>query len=177
MANTREMRLRIRSIKNIAQVTRALQAVSASNVRKAMAGNAATPARTHPKPGRCSLTLPGSRAGSSFTRYWSERQNIRSILVVLVTGDRGLAGSYTYQYYAFYASSSSIHRLCPVRYVAVGRKGRDLLYRRRKTILAEFSNLPPAPTFADVSAIGRVAVDEFLAGNADEVYLIYTELY
>ncbi len=49
----------------------------------------------------------------------------------------------------------------PVKYIAVGRKGRDLLLRRRKDLIAEFSNLPAAPAFADVSAIGRLAVDEF----------------
>jgi len=49
-----------------------------------------------------------------------------------------------------------------------------LMIRRRKEILAEFSNLPAAPSFADVSAIGRLAVDEFLSGRVDEVYLVYT---
>jgi F-type H+-transporting ATPase subunit gamma len=62
----------------------------------------------------------------------------------------------------------------PVRYITVGRKGRDLMIRRRQHVMAEFSNLPAAPSFADVSAIGRLAVDEFLAGKADEVYLVYT---
>jgi len=61
-----------------------------------------------------------------------------------------------------------------VRYITVGRKGRDLMARRRKEILAEFSNLPAAPGFADVSAIGRLAVEEFLSGRSDEVYLVYT---
>jgi F-type H+-transporting ATPase subunit gamma len=62
----------------------------------------------------------------------------------------------------------------PVRYITVGRKGRDLMARRGKDILAEFSNLPAAPSFADVSAIGRLAVEEFLNESCDEVYLVYT---
>ncbi len=49
------------------------------------------------------------------------------------------------------------------------------MMRRRQNILAEFSNLPAAPSFVDVSAIGQVAVEEFLLGNADEVYLVYTD--
>jgi F-type H+-transporting ATPase subunit gamma len=49
------------------------------------------------------------------------------------------------------------------------------MIRRRAAILAEFSNLPPDPSFSDVSAIGRLAVDEYLAGKADEVYLVYTD--
>jgi F-type H+-transporting ATPase subunit gamma len=63
----------------------------------------------------------------------------------------------------------------PVKYITVGRKGRDMLIRRGGNIMAEFSDLPAAPTFADVSAIGRMAVDDFLSEQIDEVYLVYTE--
>jgi F-type H+-transporting ATPase subunit gamma len=62
-----------------------------------------------------------------------------------------------------------------LNYIAVGRKGRDLLIRRRKLVIADFSGLPAAPTFADVSAIGRLAVDEFQKEKTDEVYLVYTK--
>jgi F-type H+-transporting ATPase subunit gamma len=63
----------------------------------------------------------------------------------------------------------------PVSFVAVGRKGRDLLLRRRQKLVAEFINLPGNPSFADVSAIGNLAVDEYLSGRADQVYLAYTD--
>jgi F-type H+-transporting ATPase subunit gamma len=63
----------------------------------------------------------------------------------------------------------------PVQYISVGRKGRDILLRLGKHVLAEFSNLPAAPTFADVSSIGRLVVDDFLSGKIDEVYLVYTD--
>jgi F-type H+-transporting ATPase subunit gamma len=57
----------------------------------------------------------------------------------------------------------------------VGRKVRDLLVRRRMKVVAEFSHLPPSPLFADVSAIGRLAVEEYLSGQVDEVFLVYTD--
>jgi F-type H+-transporting ATPase subunit gamma len=63
----------------------------------------------------------------------------------------------------------------PVKYVVVGRKGRDMLVRRGHDILAEFSDLPAAPTFSDVSAIGRLAVQEYLEDRVDQVFLIYTD--
>lgn len=65
----------------------------------------------------------------------------------------------------------------PVRYIAVGRKGRDLLLRRRIDVMAEFSDLPSPPSFLDVSAIGHLAVEEFLSGNVDQVYLSYTDFH
>jgi F-type H+-transporting ATPase subunit gamma len=49
------------------------------------------------------------------------------------------------------------------------------MLRRRQVIIGEFSNLPAAPSFMDVSSIGRLAVNEFLGGKADEVYLVYTD--
>ncbi|MEK6255951.1 MAG: F0F1 ATP synthase subunit gamma, partial [Chloroflexota bacterium] len=60
-------------------------------------------------------------------------------------------------------------------YISVGRKGTELLYRMGKDILADFGDLPAEPVYTDVSAIGRMAVDEYLEGNADEVHLAYTD--
>jgi len=62
----------------------------------------------------------------------------------------------------------------PVSYVLVGRKGRDLVSRMRVDIRAEFAGLPAEPKFSDVSAIGRLLVDEYLQGRADQVYVVYT---
>jgi F-type H+-transporting ATPase subunit gamma len=92
----------------------------------------------------------------------------------VITGDRGLAGAYNTNVLRFAAQHFDGLRI-PVRYIAVGRKGRDLLIRRRKALLADFSNLPAAPTFADVSAVGHLAVSEFEKGDADQVFVVYTD--
>lgn len=173
MASAREMRLRIRSIKNISQVTRALQAVSASKVRKAIAAlNGTRPYAT--KAWQVLLHIAGQPGHSSLHPLLQDRPQVRSTLVVVVSGDRGLAGAYNTNLIRFVTRSFG-KASTPVRFIAVGRKGRDLLLRRGQTVIADFSHLPPAPSFADVSAIGRLAVDEFVAGNADEVYLVYTD--
>jgi F-type H+-transporting ATPase subunit gamma len=102
------------------------------------------------------------------------RPEVNNVLVVLLTGDRGLAGAYNTNIVRFATRKFDDYPV-PVRYITVGRKGRDLMLRRGKDIVAEFSNLPAAPSFSDVSPIGRIAVDEFLSGQADEVYLVYTD--
>jgi F-type H+-transporting ATPase subunit gamma len=102
------------------------------------------------------------------------RPEVKNVLVVLLTGDRGLAGAFNTNIVRFTAQRFDNYPV-PVRYVTVGRKGRDLLIRRGKDVVAEFSNLPAAPMFSDVSAIGRIAVDEFMSGVCDEVYLVYTD--
>jgi F-type H+-transporting ATPase subunit gamma len=172
MASAREMRMRIRSVKNISQVTRALEAVSASKVRKAVAAVTAT--RAYATKAWQVLTHIARQPGKAMLHpLLARRPEIHNVLVVVISGDRGLAGAYNTNIIRFVTQRFG-HFEVPVRYIAVGRKGRDLLLRRRKQVIAEFTNLPAAPSFADVSAIGRVAVEEFLKSEVDEVYLVYT---
>ncbi|MBL8102047.1 MAG: ATP synthase F1 subunit gamma [Anaerolineales bacterium] len=173
MASAREMRLRIKSVKNISQVTRALETVSASKVRKAI--NAVTATRSYATKAWQVLKHVAEQPGrDSLHPLLANRKSVNNTLVVVITGDRGLAGAYNSNVIRFTAQRFDPNT-APVKYIAVGRKGRDLLIRRRKQVIADFSNLPAAPTFMDVSAIGRLAVDEFLKGNVDEVYLVYTD--
>src|SRR5512140_3714504 len=173
MASAREMRLRIKSVKNISQVTRALEAVSAAKVRKAV--QAVTATRAYASKAWQVLTHVAEQPGrESLHPLLTVRPNPKSALVIVVTGDRGLAGAYNTNVIRYISHQFDHYRL-PVRYIAVGRKGCDLLIRRRKPLVADFSNLPAAPSFADVSAIGRLAVEEFEKGDADEVFLVYTD--
>ena len=173
MASAREMRLRIKSVKNISQVTRALETVSASKVRKAV--NAVTATRSYATKAWQILKHVAEQPGRDTLHPLLARHGeVKSTLAVVITGDRGLAGAYNSNVIRFTAQRFDPNPV-PVKYIAVGRKGRDLLIRRRKSVIADFSNLPAAPTFMDVSAIGRLAVDEYMKGNVDEVYLVYTD--
>lgn len=173
MPNAREVQLRIRSIKSIAQVTRALQAVSASKVRKSMQAMLNTrPYAT--KAWQVLTHIAGQPGRGTLHPLLTEREEVKNKLVVLLSGDRGLAGAYNTNIVRFVLERFS-HSDVPVSYITVGRKGRDLMVRRGQKVIAEFSNLPAAPSFTDVSAIGRMAVDEFLNGSMDEVYLVYTD--
>jgi len=173
MASAREMRLRIKSVKNISQVTRALEAVSAAKVRKAV--QAVTATRSYATKAWQVLTHIAAQPGrQSLHPLLTERLHPKSALAIVITSDRGLAGAYNTNIIRFIVQHFDKYRL-PVRYIAVGRKGRDLLIRRHKAVIADFSGLPAAPTFADVSAIGRLAVDEFQRGETDEVFLVYTK--
>jgi F-type H+-transporting ATPase subunit gamma len=175
MASAREMRLRIRSVKNISQVTRALEAVSASKVRRAV--KAVMDTRPYATKAWQVLTHVAAQPGrDQLHPLLTERTVVKNALVVVITGDRGLAGAYNSNVIRFIAQSFDNYRV-PVKYIAIGRKGRDLLFRRRKQVMADFSNLPAAPSFADVSAIGRLAVDSYLNGEVDEVFLVYTNFY
>lgn len=173
MTTAREVRLRIRSVKNIAQVTRALQAVSASKVRKAV--DALMHTRPYARKAWQVLThIAGQPGKENLHPLLISRPKVNNVLVIMLSGDRGLAGAYNTNIVRF-TMERFLEYPVPIRYIPVGRKGREMLVRRRVDFLAEFSDLPAAPSFADVSAIGRIAVDEFLEGRMDEVYLVYTD--
>ncbi len=173
MASHREMRLHIRSVKNIAQVTRASEAVSASKVKRAIAAVQET--KAYADKAWMLLTHLAEQPGhASMHPLLADREEKNRVLVVAISSDRGLVGPYNINIIRHVLEEFAAAPY-EVRYAAVGRKGRDLLMRRQKNVMAEFSNLPTSPTFADVSAIGRLAIDEFLAGEVDEVYVAYTE--
>jgi F-type H+-transporting ATPase subunit gamma len=173
MASAREMRLRIRSVENIAQVTRALQAVSASRVRKAEA----RVKQTRPyadKAWQVLRHLSIQPAKEDVHPFLQTREPVKNVIAVVITGDRGLAGAYNTNVLR-YTLENFRKSAVPVKYVVIGRRGRDILIRRRVDILAEFSDLSTEPTFAEVSAIGRLVMDEYQAGRADQVFLVYTD--
>ncbi len=173
MASAREMRLRIRSVKNISQVTRALEAVSAAKVRKSI--QAVNMTRAYASKAWQLLRHVASQPGSqSLHPLLVDRPNPKAALVIVISGDRGLAGAYNTNVIRYAFQHFEPYKV-PVQYIAIGRKGRDLLVRRGKPVVAEFTNLPAAPRFLDVSAIGRLAVEEYMKGAADEVHIVYTD--
>jgi F-type H+-transporting ATPase subunit gamma len=174
MTTEREIRRRIRSVKNIAQITRALEAVSASRVRRAQAQVLATRpyaerswrVLTH----LASQTTQEARAHPMMTR----REEIGNVGVVLLTSDRGLCGAFNLNMVRL-AMDFIENRGKPVKLVTVGSKGRDLMWRAGYNIVAEFSGLPASPSTLDIAPIARTVIDDFLSGAVDEVFLAYTD--
>ncbi len=175
MTSPREMRLRIRSVRNISQVTRALETVSASKVRKAVQAVQATTPYAE-KAWKVLVHLARQPGHTSLHPLLTEREQIRRILVVMISGDRGLAGAYNVNILR-HTLQNCLDFTSPISFVVVGRKGRDLLWRRKLNILAEFSNLPSPSSFADVAAIGTLVVNGFINEDFDQVYLAYTEFF
>lgn len=173
MATAREIRRRIRSVKNIRQITRALEAVSASKVRRAQEAVQGT--RPYASKARQLLADVAALAGGE-TRHplLTRRDTINSACVLLITSDRGLCGAFNTNV-SREAFDFAREYGRPVSYVTIGRKGRDFLYRRGGKIVAEFANLPARPSLLDTTAATRTLIQDFLDGRCDEVYMAYTE--
>lgn len=169
MPSERELRRRVRSVKNIQQVTRAMQLVAASRMRRAQQSVLAS--RPFETKLREVLNDLAPYADAEISPLL-QRREVKRVLVVLVTSDRGLVGSLNVnlirQTLRFAGQQPA------ASFLAVGRKGVSAVRRLRLPLVAEFTSLGDKPTTADTNVIARVAVEEFTKGNVDEVYLAFT---
>jgi F-type H+-transporting ATPase subunit gamma len=189
MAADREIKRRIRSVKNIAKVTRAMEAVSASKMRRAQAQVEAT----RPYAGKAweVLTfLARLRQSQADLQPLLQDREIKTICLVLITADRGLAGglnsaiiNHAWRHIQQWEDEGK-----QVSLVTVGRKGRDWMARFGVPMRATFINVGDRPTseflvgakqasgadINSVSPIARVVIDDFANGDCDAVYLAYT---
>ena len=172
MANAREMRLRIRSVGNIAQVTRALEAVSASKVRKAQASVEAS--RDYARRVASVLGRIGAYSQGSTHPLLVPRDKVENIAILLISSDRGLAGPYNMNVTRA-ALEFAQEKSQQTRWVTLGQKGRDLAYVRGANIVGDFSSFKSSPSFSDVTPIARVLIDDYLDSVVDEVYVAYTD--
>jgi len=173
MATLREVKNRIRSVKNIAQITRALEAVSASRVRRAQARVLASRAYAE-KAWEILINIQAASQGTPLHPLLTSREEVNKVMVVLITSDRGLAGAYNSN--VIRVAQRFAQRLGkPVDYVTVGRKGRDSMARVGANVVAAFDDMPAEPRIADISAIARIAMDAYLSGEVDEVLIAYTD--
>jgi len=173
---TREIRRRIKSVKNIAQVTKAMEAVSAAKMRKAQQQVLATRPYSHQAREVLGYIARLSSTENELNPLIHPRP-VKRVGIMLVTADRGLAGGF----------NANIIRRCAqlmrekrkegadVSVVAVGKKGREWLLRYDPVVRAEFVGISDNPTSYDVAPIVRVLIDDFLSGYTDEVYMVYTD--
>jgi len=174
MATERELNKRIKSVKNISQVTSALAAVSASKASRAQRQAEAT--RHYARKAFAIIQNLAAQPGASATTHplMTARANVRNVGLILMTSDRGLAGSYnvgmTTLAERFLRAAGK-----PVKVITVGRKGRDAMVRRGFNVIATFDRIPDPPSFLDITAVARVAIDSMLSEDVDQVFIGYSE--
>ena len=175
MASIRELKRRIKSVKNISQVTRAMQMVAASRMRRAQ--EQALASRPYAAKAWEVLTHLASQRGDTEQLHplLTHRDEIKKIAIILITADKGLAGAYNSNMIRATTRFMSEHNQQEANLITVGRKGRDFMVRYGRNVVAEFTDLPARPTTLDIGPIARLAVDGFLMGEYDEVYLAYTQ--
>ena len=172
MPSQREIRRRIGSAKNIKQITRAMQFVAASKLRRAQESTlAARPYREKLDEVIADLAgVLGSEEHPLLAGRNLDAEHNR--LIVIMTSDRGLAGALNTNTVRFVAREITEHP-GDLKVVPVGRKGRDAMRRARVPIAAYFEGFGERPTFANTLPIARLVADDFVAGVYDRVDVIY----
>ena len=176
MANIRDIRRRMKSVKNISQVTKAMEAVAGAKMRKAQDRVMATRPYATQAEDVLHYVARLPRADNELDPLIQPRE-VKTAGIVLVTADRGLAGGFNANVLRTCANVMREKRAAgaEVSVIVIGKKGRDWLLRYDPVIHAEFIGMTDTPSTFDVAPIARLAIDGFLRQEFDEVTLVYTD--
>ncbi len=169
MPSERELLRRVRTVRNIQQVTKAMATISASKMRRAQAAVLAS--RPYEETLRRVLNDLAPHADPE-AHPLLQRRVVRRATIIVVTTDRGLVGAMNTNLVRSAIRAAEQQPSCG--HVVVGRKGAGALRRLRRPIVAEFTRIGDRPTTAETNPIARVAVEDFLKGESDEVFLAFT---
>jgi F-type H+-transporting ATPase subunit gamma len=178
MASLRDLRSRISSVKNTQQVTRAMKMVAAAKLRRAQESIFQTRPYAY-KISEIIARLKG-QLDPSFHPLFEEREEVRNVLLVIVTADRGLAGGFNAnvikaaeqaieEQFAAHRDEKRLFLLC------VGRKGHEHFSRRGYQLVGDWRGTFDKLSFGSADRIATAAEEGFLDGRWDEVYVVYNE--
>jgi F-type H+-transporting ATPase subunit gamma len=168
----RDIVRRIDSIKNTQKITKAMQVVAATRLRRAQ--QAVQAARPYAEKMIEVLQTASERATEYKHPFLIRREGKRAVMV-LVTTDRGLCGAVNVNNIRSGTRYMQENYPDNPRYVTIGRKGRDFLLRFRRTVLAEVSGIGDRPSVSEVLPAISVALEEYAKGNVDAVLLCYAK--
>ncbi len=170
-----DMRRRIRAVKSTQQITKAMKMVAASKLRRAQERIVA--ARPFAEQAKRVLASIASRVDPQAHPLLARRpgEHTGATLLIVITADRGLCGSFNTN---VIKAVGAFLRENPGRAISlglVGRKSRDFLGRRGVPVRFDYVNLPKTIGFAEAEAIAAPAVQDYIEGKIDSVYLVYNE--
>lgn len=175
---SRTIKRRIRSAHNIKQITKAMEMVSASKMRRAQE----KAIMTRPYSTRIREILVGLATQIDSRKHPMLRQSRKhgSIGIILIATERGLCGALnsnlfrSLEEFISFISRERPEEALTMEFIIVGRKAREYILKSGKLLFAEFTHFPQRPRFDDVLPIARLAIDGFQTHKFREVYLVYT---
>jgi ATP synthase, F1 gamma subunit len=170
----RDIKREIKSKQNMKQITKAMEMVAASKLRRAQ--EAATAAR--PYASKLQEVVASIAAGTKDVKHpMLESRPIKKTGYLVITSDRGLAGGYNANILRKVTQTINEKHKSADEYAlfVIGRKGRDYFRRRNMPVVEEVIGLSDSPTFADIRSVASAAVKMFADGAYDELYLYYNQ--
>lgn len=168
-----EIKRQIRSVQNTKQITKAMEMVAASKLRKAQ--NHAEAAR--PYADKLKEVISNIAASTSdISHPMLETREVKKTAYIVITSDSGLAGGYNANLLRMLMDMiRNNHSSDDYAIFVAGRKGRDFFKKRNIPVLGEVTGLPDSPEFSDIQAISSKAVELYASEEVDEVNLVYNE--
>lgn len=170
----RDIKRQIKSVQNTRQITKAMEMVAASKLRKAQ--EKAIAARPYAE--KLKEVVSSIAAGTEGVQHpMLVSRPVKKTGYLIVTSDRGLAGGYNANILRKVTMLIAERHKSKDEYAlfVIGRKGRDFLRRREYPIVQEVTELSDAPKFADIKSIANSAVQQFVDGTYDELYVCYNQ--
>lgn len=172
MATIREIRRRIKSVQNTAKVTKAMEMVAASKMRRAQERTMAARPYAEKMQQVLADLAAQHRSGEEVHPLLQQRE-VNRIALIHITPDRGLCGGLVANINRSVASFI-LEQNVLITTVVVGRKGRDFMIRSGQEVRAEFTQLGDRPSIVDIQPITHIVIDDYTNGLIDEVYVSYT---
>jgi len=173
LANIRLIRRRVRGIQSTAKITRAMEMIATSKMRRAQErGLAGRPYSE--KIHQVLVDLAALPREGEAPHPLLQRRAVTRIAIVHITPDRGLCGGLNTNINRRTASFI-LEQSIPVTLITVGRKGRDFMRRYGRDIRAEFTGLGDRPSLLDTLPISRIIIDDYTSGVIDLVCLVYAQ--
>jgi F-type H+-transporting ATPase subunit gamma len=173
MAGTKEIKRRIKSVKNTKKITKAMELVAASKMRRAVAQ--ATSSRLYSGYSWELLTSLSNKLEEITHPFFIERSEGKT-LVVLITSNSSLCGGYNSQIIKkvlkMFQGEPSME---DTDIIAVGRKGDEAMHRVRQNVLATFTELPTVLMLSDVAPLSTLVINEYKSRKYKDVYVAYTD--
>ena len=168
MPDIRKIRRRIKGVQNIAKITRAMEMIAASKMRKTQERGLA--GRPYSEKIRQVIADLAALPDIGLQHPLLQRREVKKALIVHITPDRGLCGGLNANLNRQLATFLTGEKT-PVGVIAVGRKGRDFAARAGLDVSAEFTGLGDNPSFLDTLPISRIIIENFTKGLVDTVYI------
>ncbi|OGL83504.1 ATP synthase F1 subunit gamma, partial [Candidatus Uhrbacteria bacterium RIFCSPLOWO2_01_FULL_55_36] len=172
----REIRRRIKSIKSTRQITKAMELVSAAKMRRAVANVLATRPYAALAWDMVKEISKNMHAGAH--ALLAEREQIKKIGLILITSNRGLAGSFNANVINLARSFIQRHReegKVEADLVIMGKKGRDVAVKHGHTVIAEFTKVDVTTRVDEVRPLAKLVMEEYLKGTYDRIVMVYTD--
>ncbi len=170
MASLIGIRRRIKSAKNIAQITKAMEMVSASKMKKAQDAALATRPFTLKLKEMMDKVGSGLKGSTHPLTITSESPNI---LVILISTNKGLCGALNVNLYRSLLDFAANHIRSKIMIATVGKKAKYITPTGNTELSAKFNNLGETVTFAETRSVSAYAMEQYRSGNVGEVYLAY----